>query len=685
MRTPRKPLSRLLPPLGLLALAALLAGCHSATPAPAKAPDPLTADMDMAVNPGTDFFAYANGGWIAKNPIPASESSWGIGNAVEDEINARLRTISEQAAAATNPAGSDEQKIGDFWATAMDAPKADALGLKPVQSELDMIAQATTRAQILAAAAKLRALGVGTFYGMGVSQDDKNSSEMVVDLRQGGLGLPNRDFYFNPEPGVAKIRAAYLIHLEHVLTSLGQNAAAAKSGAAAVVAFETALAKASRPREALRDPYKNYNPMTPEALTAKYAPAFAFRQALDGWNLPAKTVIVGQPEFFRGLNSAFTTTPVGVLQDYLRLHLLASYAPYLGTTFRQEHFAFYNTVLRGQKVPRPQWKQALAAENQAMGMVLGRKFVGVFFPPETKQRYVKLVEAIRTSFRNRIQQLDWMSPETKAQAIAKLDAVTPKVGYPDHWKDFSGLQVGRDSYAQNMMNAAQWRFHDMLSKFGKPVNRSEWDMTPQTYNAYYNPSNNEIVLPAAQFTVPGVPDGQLDDAIVYGYSGGSTIGHEITHGFDDQGRQFAAHGNLKDWWTKQDSERFNQRAAVMVKEFNAYQPIPGIHINGQAALGENIADYGGILIGLDAFKQTDEYKAGKSIDGLTPVQRYFLGYTLGWLGHETEASLRSQLLSDVHAPGKYRVLGPLSNIPAFYQAFGVKQGDPMWRPPAQRV
>jgi len=664
----------------------MLSGCsHAAAPAAAPPPDPLTVDMNAAVNPGADFFAYANGGWLEKNPIPASESSWGIGNEVQDEIYNRLRAISEKAAATAAAAGSDDQKIGDFWTLATDTARADKLGLTPIQAPLDQIAAAKTLGQILAVADALQPIGVGAFYRMGVSQDEKDSAVMTVRLGQGGLGLPNRDFYFNAEPGVAKIRQAYLTHLAAVLHSLGEPDAAAKTNAQAVMTFETALAQASRPLAAMRDPYKNYNPMTPEALTAKYSPAIAWRQRLDAQHLPAATVVVGQPEFFRGLNAAIEHTPVPVLQDYLRLHLMQAYAPYLGGGFKQEHFHFFNTVMSGQQQPRPLWKQALGSENQALGMVLGRLFVAAYFPPATKQRYTALVEAIRTSFRHRIEQLDWMSPATKAQAVAKLDAVTPKVGYPDHWKDFSTLQIGRQSYAENMMNAARWRYQDMISKFGKPVDRSEWDMTPQTYNAYYNPSNNEIVLPAAQFAVPGVPDADLDDAIVYGYSGASTIGHEITHGFDDEGRHYDAHGNLKDWWTQQDDERFNQRAAVMVKEFDAYEPIPGLHIRGAACLGENIADYGGLLIGLDAFEQTAEYKAGQKIDGLTPLQRFFLGYALGWLSQEREASLRRQLLSDVHAPAKYRVLGPLSNIPAFYGAFGIKPGDAMWRPADERV
>ncbi|MEO6138869.1 MAG: M13 family metallopeptidase, partial [Luteimonas sp.] len=349
------------------------------------------------------------------------------------------------------------------------------------------------------------------------------------------------------------------------------------------------------------------------------------------------------------------------------------------------HFNFHGRAMSGQQEQRPRWKRALDEENDAMGMVLGRIFVKQYFPEASKQRYTAMVEAIRTAFHDRIERLDWMGADTKAKALRKLGAVTPKVGYPDKWKDYSALLVGRESYAANVMAAQRWQFQDNLAKFGKPVDRTEWDMTPQTYNAYYNPSNNEIVLPAAMFMVPGVPDAQVDDAVAYGYVAAGTIGHEITHGFDDQGRQYDEKGNLSGWWTAQDATRFNTAAQRMVDEFNAYEPLPGLHINGKASLGENIADYGGLLLGMEAFQKTDQYKQGKSIGGLTPTQRYYLGYALGWMTQQRPERLRQRLLSDVHAPAKWRVLGPMSNIPEFYQAFGVKPGQPMWRAPQDRV
>jgi putative endopeptidase len=650
-----------------------------------KPQDFLAAHMDTSVDPGVDFFEYANGAWLKAHPIPASEAGWGIGNEVDDELYARLRGISDSAASKPQAPGSDQQKIGDFWATAMDVARADRLGVHPLDPELARIDGIRSTSDVLDTVFAFKPIGVGGLFRIGVGQDEKDSATMAVGIGQGGLGLPERDFYFNPEAGVAKIRAAYVDHIARTFVLLGRDPAAAKDAATKVMAFETALAQASRKLEDLRDPEKNYNKMSAAELTAKYTPSIDWTTRLAAWNLHPSYVIVGQPEFLAAEDTLLKATPLPVLQDYLRYHLVDDYATYLSSAFDQEHFAFHGRAMSGQQEQRPRWKRALDDENDAMGMVLGRIFVGQYFPEASKQRYTAMVEAIRTAFHDRIERLDWMGPETKAKALAKLAAVTPKVGYPDHWKDYSALVIGRESYAANVMSAQRWQFQDNLSKFGKPVDRTEWDMTPQTYNAYYNPSNNEIVLPAAQFMVPGVPDAEVDDAVAYGYVAAGTIGHEITHGFDDEGRQFDAKGNLSGWWTAEDAARFNAAAQKMVDEFNAYEPLPGLHINGKASLGENIADYGGLLLGLESFEKTAQYKEGKAIGGLTPTQRYFLGYALGWMSQQREERLRQRLLSDVHAPAKWRVLGPMSNIPEFYQAFGVKPGQPMWRAPEQRV
>ncbi|HTB64876.1 MAG TPA: M13 family metallopeptidase [Steroidobacteraceae bacterium] len=678
---------------GILAPMALsIALVSGALAAPAPQPsspavrDVVAANIDASVNPGDDFFAYANGAWLKANPIPPAESHWGIDKLVDEDLYTKLRTISEQAAANKTAApGSDERKIGDFWEMALDQARADRLGITPLQADFARIDAIKDRAGVLDLAFALQRQNLQPFFNFGIAQDEKASDVMAVYVQQGGLGLPDRDYYFGTEAGTVKAREAYVLHMGNVLRLLGADAASADTRARAVMSFETALAKISRPLADLRDPQKNYNKMSPSRLTRQYTPSIAWTARMRSWNLTPRYLIVGQPEFFAGLESALATTALPTLRDYLRMRLIDSYAPYLSKPFDDEHFNFFGRVLSGQKEQRPRWKRALDAQNEGLGMVLGRIFVKAYFPAGTKQRYSDLVEAIRTAYGERIDRLDWMSAATKAKAHEKLAKVTKKVGYPDKWKDYSALLVARNSYAENVRNAQIWLFNDALSKFGKPVDRTEWDITPQTYNAFYNSSNNEIVLPAAIFAIPGFKDTDLDDAVIYGYAAASTIGHELTHGFDDEGRQFDAAGNLVDWWTPQDAAKFKRRAAVMVRQFDAYEPLPGMHINGSASLGENIADFGGLLIGLDAFEKTAQFREGRKIAGLTPLQRYFLGYALGWLSEERDELLRKQLLSDVHAPPKWRVNGPLSNIPAFYEAFQVKPGQRLYRAAADRV
>lgn len=678
-----RPLLQLILGAGIMTLT-MLATAETTTPATAGG-DILVSNRDTLVDPGVDFFAYANGSWLARHPIPVEESGWGIGNLVDEDLYRKLRTINETAAVAHAPAGSDQQKVGDFWATAMDEARADAVGLTPLQEELKSIDAIQTVGDAVQVSLALRPVGVDAFFDVAVAQDERQSDLMSVHVEQGGLGLPERDFYFNPEKGTAHVREEYVAHLSRMLKLMGRPEAEAQAAAAQVMLFETALAKGSRKLEDLRDPEKNYHKMSPANLTRKHIPLVVWTNYLGGMGLHPEFLIVGQPEFFTGLNHLLKQTPVPVLKDYLRLHLVSAYAEYLGRAWDAEDFAFEGKVLSGQLEERPLWKRVLDSQEHAMGMVLGRMFVKDYFPERTKQRYTGLVRAILAAYRERIDRLDWMSGATKDAARDKLGKIKAKVGYPDHWKDYSTLVIGTNSYGENMKSAARWHFADMISKFGKPVDRTEWDMTPQTYNAYYDDANNEIVLPAAIFTVPGLQDDELDDALVYGYAAASTIGHEVTHGFDDEGRRFDAAGNLKDWWTSTDAARFKQRAAVLAEQFNHYEPLPGLHINGQASLGENLADYGGILLGLDAFKKTAQYRDGEKMAGLTPLQRYFLGYALSWASHDREEHLRKELLSDVHAPAKWRVNGPLANVPEFYEAFGVKPGQPMWRSPEQRV
>jgi len=653
--------------------------------AAAHAGDFLSENMDRSADPGKDFFQYANGGWLQRNPIPASEASWSIGKVVQEQLYVSLRKINEEAAKGQQAANSDQQRIGDFWAAAMDTDKAEQLGIHPLDAELARIAAVKTRRDVVDIAFAHQGLRSGALFGVVAFQDERASDEMAVHLWQDGLGLPDRDYYFNKDKSIAHTRQEYVLHIGRTLALLGRDKASAAKAAQQIMVFETALAKLSRKLEDLRDPVANYNKMTLAEVQSRLTPSIDWSAQLAALKVQPANVIVGQPEFFKGMEALLAKTPLPVLQDYLRYHLVDAYASYLSKAFDDEHFSFANAVLSGQKEPRPRWKRVLDAEEPAIGMAVGRLFVEEEFPPAAKQRYTDMVEAIRATYLERINALDWMSEETKAKARSKLASVSKKVGYPDNWRDYSTLVLGRDSYAANMMSANRWNYQRMMAKVGKPVDRSEWDMSPQTYNAYYNPSNNEIVLPAAIFLIAGVKDADLDDAVVYGYAGASTIGHEITHGFDDQGRQFDAAGNLTDWWTAADAKKFQARADVLVKQFNAYTPLPGMHINGKASLGENIADFGGILLGMEAFKKTEQYKQGKEIGGLTPMQRYFLGYALGWMSQQREAALRRSLLSDVHAPAKWRVLGPMSNIPEFYDAFGIKPGQPMYRPPEERA
>ena len=670
-------------------LAAGLTGCPSNSLKTANSgtpPDLLHAALDTTVAPGDDFFSYANGTWLKNNPIPASESNMGIGKKVQDEIYGRLRQTSIEAAGAqSGTPGSNQQKIGDFWAVGLDSVKADQLGATPLKAELNRIADMKAVAEVPGVIAHEIPLGVNALIGPRVGQDDKNSDKMALYLRQAGLGLPNRDYYFNADSRTKNIRREYLRHVANTFKLLGQDSMTAQTNAAKVMALETTLAKSSRKLEALRDPYANYHKMSIAQLD-KLTPGLDWKTWFGQMEFKnVDTVIVGQPEFYQTVGQLLKTAPLDDWKAYLSWQVAREYAPALSRAFVDENFHFYGTVLRGAKAIRPRWKRVLDMQENALGDALGQLFVKEYFKPEAKARYDTLVKNVVSAFADHIQKVDWMSAPTKVVALDKLHKITPKVGYPNKWKNYSDLTIDRSSLAANVMRANQWQYRYELNKLGKPVDRTEWGMTPQTYNAYYNGSNNEIVLPAAAFAIPTLLDADADDALVYGYAGASTIGHELTHGFDDEGSQYDAHGNLHEWWSKTDRQRFNQRVNGIVKQFNGYTLLDSLHINGKATAGENIADLGGIVIGLDAFKKTKQYKEGKKINGLTPTQRYFLGYALGWQMHVRDESLASQLLTDVHSPAQYRVNGPMADVPAFYQAFGIKPGQKLYRPDSTRV
>ncbi|HEU4472878.1 MAG TPA: M13 family metallopeptidase [Flavisolibacter sp.] len=646
--------------------------------------DVLLLNLDSTADPSQDFFMYANGGWIKKNPIPGDQGSWSIGHLVMEENLRRLREISEKAAASGAKAGSAEQKIGDFWSVAMDSAAIEKNGLEPLKPYFDKINAVKDLPSLVLLAAELKKIGSSTLFSDYVIQDDKNSETMTYRLSQGGTGLPEREYYFKNDSATMAIRAAYVQYISTMLTLAGDDSAKANASARSIFTLETKLAQASRKIEELRDPHRNYNKMAIPDLN-KLSPDLNLPQFLSAAGVSGiDSVIVGQPEFFTSLNTIVRTEPLESWKQYLRFNLISDFSNALPERFGVASFNF-SKLLSGAKERRPRWKRVVQTEENVMGELLGQLYVKEFFSEAAKKRYSDMVEAIREALRERIAGLSWMSDSTKQKAYAKLAAMKKKVGYPDKWKDFSAMQIGRESYVQNMINANIWWHRYELAKLGKPVDREEWDMSPQTYNAYYNASNNEIVLPAGIFTVPGYRDEELDDATVYGYAGASTIGHEITHGFDDEGRQYDAQGNLRSWWTARDEEEFNKRAALMVKQFDEYEPLKGYHINGKATLGENIADLGGILLGIDAFKKTAQYKQGESLAGLTPMQRFFLGYSLGWVGHITDDQLRNRLLSDVHSPAKYRVNGPLVDVDEFYTSFNIKPGSPMYRPDSLRV
>ncbi len=648
--------------------------------------DFLSANIDPSTPPSADFFQYANGGWIKKTPIPESERGWGIGNLVQEEIYNRILKINKDAAEAKAAQGTTTQKIGDFWFAAMDTSSIDKKGLTPLQKYFTEIDRLRSYQELTKIAAEFHRIGVDCFFRDGIGQDDMDSETVMYQLRQGGLGLPNREYYFKTDDRTAKIRDAYKQYVVTTLFQLGMSQADSQKAMQEIYDLELKLATSSRNLEDLRDPYKNYNKMTVDELTSKSVNFDwkEYTQAFGITKMPANSLIVGQPEFFATFGKEVKETPLAIWKNYLKVRVVQAFAEYLDEVTYMNFFN-YRRNFSGASMPRPRWKRVLDSEEDAMGELLGQLFAKEYFNEKAKKRYIDLVEAIRTAYVDRINNLTWMSAETKAKALEKLSKVTKKVGYPDKWKDFGSLKIDRGSYLDNMVNAnIFWRDYS-LHKLNKPVDRTEWDMTPQTYNAYYNPSNNEIVLPAGIFAVPGVKDEDLDDAFVYGYAAASTIGHEITHGFDDQGRQYDAKGNLKDWWTKADGEEFKKRAKAIIEEFNEFVPVDDKHVNGEATQGENIADLGGLLLGLDAFKKTTQYKEGKLIGGLTPLQRYFLGYAYGWMYQTKKESLANQVLTDVHAPAKERVNGPVVNIPEFYQAFGVKPGDKMWRDESKRV
>ncbi|MFM2156608.1 MAG: hypothetical protein RL516_1357 [Bacteroidota bacterium] len=657
----------------------------SGTEKPAEFKDVLVENMDTTINPADDFFGYACGGWIKNNPIPASEKGFGIWTMVMNETYNRTKTISEEAGKSGASKGSIEQKIGDFYFSGMDTVSIDKNGIKPLKSEIDAINSIKTKEDVLATVARMQVYGASPLYSAYIYQDEMNSEQLSLHIGQGGIGLPDRDYYFNNDSRTKNIREEYKKHIVNMFKLMGQDSTTASTNMNKVWNLELSFAKASRKLEELRDPYANYNKKAVSELV-KLTPSINWVTMFTNMKLSkVDTIIVGQPEFLKQMEASIKSVAIEDWKAYFNWCLINAYGDYCGKAFEQEAFNFNGKILNGVKTQRERYKRVLDEEESCMGDLLGQLYVKKYVSPSVKKRYEDLTTNIITAYRDRIKGLDWMSAETKEKAINKLNTITVKCGYPDKWKDYSSLSINRDAYVINIMNSHIWAHDLQVSKLGKPVDRTEWDMTPQTYNAYYNPSNNEIVLPAAIFIIPGLPDSLADDAIIYGYAGASTIGHEVTHGFDDQGRQFDEKGNLKSWWTANDEKEFKNRAQKIIDQFNNFTVLDSLHVNGDATQGENIADLGGVVLGLEAFKKTEQYKSGKVINGLTPLQRYFMGYALSWVGHYRDEVMALRIMTDVHSPNFLRVQGPVMNVPEFYEAFNVKPNNKMFVPLDKRV
>ncbi len=648
-------------------------------------PDPLVVNRDTTVRPANNFFMYANGGWFQRNPIPASENSNGLWRMIGDTINAQVYQVCTRSAAANAEKGSNKQKIGDLYASGMDTVGIEKAGLSPLQAELDSINKVTDIPSVLKAMAHLHTIGAGPGFSFYVGQDDKISTKYAVFLGQGGLGLGDRDYYFNTDERTVNIRNEYVKHMHAMFQLIGQEESKAGRSSTTVMMLETDLAKASRKLEALRDPVKNYNKMSVRRFKSSTS-RINWSDVLSELGVQgADTVIVGQPEFFTNLNNLLRKYTIEDWKAYLTWSLADTYANFLPREIELQDFRFYSTTLNGVTQQRPRWKRVVQTTNGYLGELIGQVYVDEYLPKGSKEKLLEIGNAIREVYRERIKNLDWMSKETRSRALGKLDKIVMKVGYPDKWKDMSALEIDRSSYCANALRANAWQHAYQVARFGKPVDRTEWGMYPQTYNAYYNPSNNEIAVPACNILVPGFERRLADDAILYGIIGGSTFGHEITHGFDDQGSQYDENGNLKNWWTVEDRARFLSRTKKIVEQYSSYTVLDSLHINGDATQGENIADLGGVIMGYEAFKKTAQYKENHVINGMTPDERFFLGYAYAWMVNTRDETLARRIMTDVHAPVEFRVIGPLANMPEFYKTFNVKTGDPMYRPDSLRI
>lgn len=671
------------------AVTAIIYSCNNPSENPkaeAEFIDPITAHIDSSISPGENFFLFANNGWFKKHPIPSSEKSNGIFQTIQDTINESVKKICESAAADTkSEKGSNKQKIGDLYFSGMDTASIEKAGITLLKEEFTKIDNIKNTAELLGTVAELNKINARTMFSFYVIRDDKKSSQYVVSLSQASLGLPERDYYFNTDSRTINIRNEYVKHVQKMFDLIGTDKNISEKNGSTVMYIETMLAKASRKMEDLRDPYKNYNKMSLASIN-KITPSINWNETLSKLGLNnVDSVVVGQPEFFSQLETTLKKVQLNDWKVYLKWTLLNNYAKDLNKAIENQNFYFYSTVLDGIKEQKPRWKRIVETTNESLGELIGQIYVEEYLPKGTKEKLLEIGNNIRDVYADHIKKLDWMSDATKTKAMSKLNKIVMKVGYPDKWKDMSSLEISRDNYLQNMMNIERWKYNFMINKYGKPVDLSEWEMYPQTYNAYYNPASNEIVVPACNIIVPGFEGRMPDDAVLYGIIGGSTFGHEITHGFDDQGSLYDENGNLTDWWTIIDRSRFVARTKLIVEQFNNYVVLDSMHVRGENTQGENIADLGGVIMGYEAFKKTKQGQSKELYNGYTSDQRYFLAYAYAWMVNRTDASLAKQIMSDVHSPAEFRINGPLSDVDEFYNAFNIKKGDKMYRDEKIRV
>ena len=642
------------------------------------------ANMDTTIRPGDNFFMYANGAWLRSNAIPASETRWGSFNVLQENNYKALHDLLESAASDKNAkAGSPSQKVGDLYRSGMDSAAVDKAGVTPMNDVLNRINAIQDANGLMKEVALEHTQGIGQVFGMYVAPDDKNVIKTIAQFYQGGLGMPDRDYYFKTDERTTKIREAYKAHLVKVLSLMGEDDATAKKDAEDIFKLETALAGASMTRVEMRDPYKLYNKFNLDGITAQ-TPGIDWKVLFADLKINGQdSLIVGMPAFFKEVSKQLKTSPLPVWKKYLQFHAVNDMSPYLSSAFDNEHFDFYGKTVRGQQEQKPRWKRVLNVVDGSVGELLGQMYVDKHFKPEAKERMMEMVNNLQTTYGERIQRLDWMSDVTKQKAMGKLNTFIKKIGYPDKWKNYDQLSISGDNYVKNIMAASAFDYNYNIGKLGRPVDKNEWQMTPPTVNAYYNPAFNEIVFPAGILQFPFF-DMEADDAVNYGGIG-AVIGHEITHGFDDQGRQYDAEGNLNDWWTPEDAKKFTDKANVVVDQFNNYTVLDSVHVNGQLTLGENLADLGGLAIAYEAFKKTKQGRGNEKIDGFTPEQRFFLSWAQVWKANTRDEEMANRIITDPHSPAQWRCNGPLSNMPEFYQAFNVQPGDKMYRPDSLRA